>query len=137
MKTLFSEVLTRIERFFTTGNQDLTADEKSVLRTVLTDFKDSINSGHLDRFTDRKNPVTYEVFSLEIYNDHVMYLKGIGNGYEIKRLKYKTGDLNFERLKRELEKIGFKVQMSRYSNQKQENHPMHVFFTVPTKKVDP
>lgn len=137
MKRLFSEVLKRIERFLAAGNQDLTAEEKAVMNTVLSDFKGSICSGQLDRYTERKHPITYEVFSLEFYHDHLMYLKGHNGGYEVKSLSYKIGTLNFERLKTELEKLGFKVDLTTYHMRGHEPNPLHVFYTVPTQKVGP
>lgn len=137
MKKIFSELVKKIERFIAGETQErLNADEKALMRTVLSDFKGSIESGRLDKFTERKHSLTYEVFTLEFYHDHLMYLKGnYHGGFEIKSLKYKSEDLNFERLKNELEKLGLKVQMSTYREHGSAPKPMHVFFTVPIQKA--
>lgn len=134
MNMLFSEVLSRIEKFLAAENPGLNIYEKAVLNTVLIDFKVSIDSGRYDRYTERRNPVRCEIFILESYHDHVMYMKKLSAGFEVKTLHYNPDDLDVERLEKELEKIGLEVEASKYRGHGFYQMPMRVYYTIPRKK---
>lgn len=135
MNNVFLETMRRIERVFSSPNEQLTSNEQQLLNLVLSDFKESIETGRLDRFVDRKNSYRYEVFCVNAYHDHLVYSRSQDSAKHIKSIPYMIDKSGFQKLETILEQIGFEVKLSGYGYYKGSATPFHAFFTVPRNKT--
>lgn len=130
MRKVFSILFERAEKFFQ-EEKYLTECERSILRTVLSDFKGSINTGRFDK--ERKHPLVFEVCKLELVGDHIVYFQHEGMGYAVNRIPVGKVAPSFERLQKALEELGFETDMSKVIQIKNHPNPISVMFTIPGK----